>query len=93
MGTDLKTDNTLFVELMKSPIIQDRFLTLMGQLMATNFSTEHVLSLIDARYEALLPEMPAHQERWGLTMAKWESEMKILRDYAQSRPGLLLGYF
>ena len=61
--------------------------------MATNFSTEHVLSLIDARYEALLPEMPAHQERWGLTMAKWESEMKILRDYAQSRPGLLLGYF
>ena len=92
VGTDLKTDNTLFVELMKNAGVQDRFLTILGNLMATNFSTENVLSKIDERYNALLPEMEAQQERWGLTMKTWETEVEKLREYARTRPGLLLGY-
>ncbi len=93
MGTDLKTDNTLFVELMKSKVIEDKFITMMGEYLADRFSTEHVLELIEERYQALLPEMPAHQTRWGLTMEKWEKEMEALREYARTRPGLLIGYF
>ena len=92
VGTDLKTDNTLFVELMKNPDVQDRFLTILGNLMATNFSTENVIAKIDERYNLLKPEMEMHQARWGLSMATWEKEVERLREYARTRPGLLLGY-
>ena len=84
---------TLGLMLMKSKVIEDKFITMMGEYLADRFSTEHVLELIEERYQALLPEMPAHQTRWGLTMEKWEKEMEALREYARTRPGLLIGYF
>ena len=36
--------------------------------------------------------MEMHQARWGLSMATWEKEVERLREYARTRPGLLLGY-
>lgn len=43
VGSITKQDNTLFVELMENAKVRDYFLTRMGELLATTFSTENVL--------------------------------------------------
>ncbi len=93
MGTNLYTDNTLFIACMKNPQFKDEFLTYMGQEMATTFSTENVISMIYERYEILAPLLPEQLERWGQTASDYQEELEEMIDYAKTRPTKLLGYF
>ena len=85
-GSGKKTDNTLFVQLMKNTQMQEKFLSLMGELMYTSWRSDLVLAKIDAWYDAQLPEMPAQFERWGSSLKRWNSRVKEFREYAQTRP-------
>ena len=91
-GSGKKTDNTLFVQLMKNTQMQEKFLSLMGELMYTSWRSDLVLAKIDAWYDALLPEMPAQFERWGSSLKRWNSRVKEFRGYAQTRPKKMLTY-
>lgn len=93
MGTNLYTDNTLFIACMKNPQFRDEFLTYMGQEMATTFSTENVIRLIRERYEILKPLLPEQLERWGQTQESYQEELQFMIDYAETRPLKLLKYF
>ncbi len=93
MGTNKYTDNSLFIACMQNPRFRDEFLTYMGEQMATTFTTEHVLSMIQERYEILQPLLPDQLERWGQTMSSYESQLKELTDYARTRPLRLLQFF
>ncbi|MBO4367182.1 MAG: lamin tail domain-containing protein, partial [Clostridia bacterium] len=57
MGNGLRTDNTLFVALMKNATFKDRFLTRLGELMATDFTTANIKAKVNERIAVLLPEM------------------------------------
>lgn len=91
-GSGKKTDNTLFIQLMKNKEIRERFLTMLGHHMYTSWRRELILEKIDAWYRALLPEMPAQFERWDGSMKRWKSEIRELRRYTSERPKKLLGY-
>ena len=91
-GSGKKTDNTLFVQLMKNKEIRERFFTILGHHMYSSWRSELVLAKIDAWYDALLPEMPAQFERWGGNMKRWNTRVKELRRYASERPQKMLGY-
>ena len=93
MGTNLYTDNSLFIACMKNPRFKDEFLTYMGEQMATTFSTENVMRLIDARSEILAPILPEQLERWGQSQKSYDNAMKKLTNYAKDRPLKLLKYF
>ena len=93
MGTNLYTDNSLFIACMQNPRFRDEFLTYMGEQMATTFTTEHVLSLIQARYEILEPLLADQFERWGPSMSEYQSQLQELIEYAQTRPTRLLQFF
>ena len=93
MGTNLYTDNSLFIACMQNPRFRDEFLTYMGEQMATTFTTEHVLSLIQARYEILEPLLADQLERWGPSMSSYQSQLQELVEYAQTRPTRLLQFF
>ena len=93
MGTNLYTDNTLFIACMKNPRFRDEFLTYMGEQMATTFTTENVLRLFQERYAILEPLLPDQFERWGQTPKQYQSELNELIQYAQERPTKLLQYF
>ena len=98
MGNMNRTDNTLFIACMKNPRFRDEFLTYMGEMMATTFTTQHVYDLTMERYNLLLPEMEMHCARWGADMngysvSTFTSQTKSFLQYAYQRPTKLLGYF
>lgn len=92
MGNGLRTDNTLFVALMRNATFRDRFLTRFGEMMGNEFTTANVKAKINEMIGILLPEMPAHCERWDFSVSTWKSELATLVSYAESRPQKLLGY-
>jgi len=93
MGTNRYTDNTMFIACMKNPRFRDEFLTYMGEQMATTFSTEHVLELIQERYQVLRPLLPEQLERWDNTVTNYNNCMTAFITYAEERPRKLLYYF
>ena len=93
MGTDKKTDNSLFIELMKNPVCKDQFLTYFAEHLATTWSTENVLRLIDEREALLAPEIDQHLARWNISRSVYDSEMKTIRNWVKKRPGRLLYFF
>jgi spore coat protein CotH len=91
-GTITIQDNTLFREMMKNDGLRDRFLTIMGDLLATNFSAQNVAEKIYARYETLAPDMAAQCARWGTSVSTWNRYVKYMLRYAETRPEKLIGY-
>lgn len=91
-GSGNKTNNKLFIALMKNEKFFDEYCTFMGEMLATDWSTESVLALIKQRYDELLPEMPAHLARWNVSESQFNSSMKKFISYAETRPAKLLGY-
>ena len=93
MGTNLRTDNTLFIACMKNPIFREQFLTYFGEQLATTFSTENTVSLFMERYELIDGLLPAYQEKWNLKPSGMANSMKKLKEYCETRPTKILGYF
>ncbi len=93
VGTDNKTDNNLFVELMKNPIARDRFLRMFAEKLATIWSTESVVQKAEERLALLTPELEQHLERWNITQDKYKREYNSFVSYAKNRPGRLLYCF
>ena len=93
MGTNKYTDNALFIALMDNNTFRDRFLTYMGGMMATEWTTEKVIEKFHTRYDELMTEMPRHGERWGMSRSTFESQVAELVDYARTRPARLLEFF
>ena len=93
MGTSLATDNTLFIALMGNPTFYDRFLTYMGDMLSTQWTSGRIVEMIRERYLALTPELPRHQARWGQSRENFEERVAELVEYAKTRPRKLVGYF
>jgi hypothetical protein len=91
-GTITAQDNTLFREMMKNAGLRDRFLSIMGDLLAGNLSSQSVNQKIYARYEALAPDMAAQCARWGKSVSTWNTYVKNMVLYAEERPRKLIGY-
>ena len=86
-------DNALFAYCIRNDAFKDRFLTRLGQLMSDAWTTEKVLSWIDAQHDLLRPEMQQMFARWDFnTVTKWEGYVSSLRDFVSSRKDKLLGY-
>ena len=93
VGSITEQDNTLFIALMKNEKMRDYFLTRMGELLATTFSTENVTRKIEERVRILQPEMEQHCARWGWKTSRWEKYVRHMANYAKNRPMKLIGYF
>ena len=93
MGSSLATDNTLFIALMGNPTFYDRFLTYMGDMLSTQWTSLRIVEMIRERYLALTPELPRHQARWGQSRENFEERVAELVEYAKTRPRKLVGYF
>ena len=88
-GAGKRTDNTLFIACMKNPAFRDRFLTHLGEQMATVFTSENVVARIYERYERLENLLPDYMDKWNLNLVNGP---KKLVAYAKERPVKLLGY-
>ena len=93
VGYYQKTDNSMFIACMKNPRFRDEFLTYMGEQMATTFSSEHIVSMIDERMAIIGPIIGDQLARWDVKESAYKREINRLYNYAKSRPLKLLGYF
>ncbi len=92
MGSGNKTDNTLFVALMKNTSVRKRYLTLLGALMADEWTTAKILEKSDAWKDALYPEMPLQTAKWGGNEKGWLNAIRTFNNYAKARPKKMLAY-
>ncbi len=93
VGDGNKRDNSLFIALMKNPVCRDYFLTLFSEKLKGDWSSQSVLAKMADRYNELLPELPAHLERWNKSQSNYNSHLNKLKKYAQTRPGRLLYFY
>lgn len=81
MGNGNRTDNTLFVELMKNTTFRDMFWTRLGEMMATDLTTQNVLDKMNTRIQELMPEMEMHCTGWNNIIQGWlSSDLNVLPD-------------
>ena len=92
MGNANRTDNSLFIACMKNDTFRDRFLTYLGQKMATDFSTEALLARFEERYYQLKPILADQLARWDKSESSYNSALKSLISYAQKRPYRMLQF-
>lgn len=93
VGEGNKCDNSLFIALMENSYCRDYFLSLFAEKLASDWSSEHVLQLIDERYELLEPELGQTFDKWGMSESEYNNGLKKFRNYAKTRPGRLLYFF
>ena len=91
-GSITEQNNGLFKAMMKNAGLKDYFLSRMGSLLATTLSGDNVTARIEARYNILLPEMPAECKRWDWSLNTWKRYGAKMVSYAQARPAALIGY-
>ena len=90
MGIGQSTDTTLFRGCMRNPTFRDQFLTYLGEMLATTFSTENVLEKFEAQYRRIEPLLPEYVEKWNY---KLNYGIRVVINYAKERPAKLIGYF
>ena len=93
MGTNKNTDTTLFRACMQNDQIRDQFLTYFGQQLATTFSTENLVGMMEERYYKIDGLLPQYLAQAGISESKYKSALTDLVNYAKTRPTKILGYF
>ncbi len=89
-GRNLST--VIMTNLLKNPDFRDLFIERLAYHLNYTFETGRVLTLIDELVANIEPEMPRQLERWGGSMSRWNSEVDVLRTFAERRHAYLLRY-
>jgi hypothetical protein len=63
-----------------------QFVNRFADHLNSSFSETVVTARIDSFYQALLPEIGRHLNRWKLSRSKWEEEVNVMRSFAEERP-------
>ncbi|MDH4295723.1 MAG: CotH kinase family protein, partial [Cyclobacteriaceae bacterium] len=78
--------STLHIRLLlQNPVFRNRFIQTLTSAMSTTFKPERVGQFINSFQNQLKDEMPHHTERWGMSVAGWNSEVQRLRNFATER--------
>ena len=69
----------------ENPTVEQYYVTRYVDLVNTYFSCDYMNSLLDSMINILTPEMPGQVNKWGGTMAGWQSNVQDLRDFIDAR--------
>ena len=84
------TNGPLFEACMKNPTIRDRFLKRLNELLATTFSAQNTLPMLQAQYEKLQPVLPQYLDMIGRDMDDYNDRMGSLVRAVRNRPTQVL---
>lgn len=86
---DLNSDFEGHGELIQSLMANEKFHSLYvnryADLNNSYFTCDYMISLLDSMIAAIEPEMPAHIDRWGGSMAQWQQNVQQLKDFIYTR--------
>jgi hypothetical protein len=73
-------------KLLENDSIQQMYALRAFDLLNTSFSQKQVIQKIDSLQEILRHDMHYHTKRWGGSIARWEKNVNVLRQFATHRP-------
>ncbi len=76
----------LFRRMTSNKGFRNQFVNQFADRLNTNFTAARVNYAIDSIKEVFLPEIDAHQARWGLSHDNWQYNYNIIKTYATNRP-------
>lgn len=89
-GKSLPNTLIIFMELMKSAAFRAQFSETCTWQMETVYSPSNVVSKINSMRTGLEEEMGFHAERWGMSLTSWHTEIEMMKEFAEKRPGYIL---
>ena len=92
MGRDKDTDNRLFIACIKNPHTREMFLSFLGHEMATTYSADHIVGMIEDYSALVAPILPDQLARWNLSREEYDKEVDKLIAYAKTRPMRMLQF-
>lgn len=93
VGSITKQDNTMFRCMMKNPGLRDRFLRIVGEMMAGPWSTEVIQAKVDERYGQIHEDAVQTFVYFNEgTEKRWNNYIKRFYNYAAVRPQKYLEY-
>ncbi len=69
----------------ENPIVEQYYVTRYIDLVNTSFSCAYMNQLLDSMINILTPEMTGQVNRWGGSLAGWQSNVQDLRDFIDAR--------
>lgn len=69
----------------ENPIVEQYYVTRYIDLINTHFSCAYMNSLLDSMIAIITPEMTAHVNKWGGTVAGWQANVQSLKNFIDAR--------
>lgn len=90
-GRDEEWPNVLLRSLLENEDYKHKFINEMADHLNTTFNTDRVIQTIDEMEAMIEPEVERHIHRWGIpeSVADWEEEVEIMREFAVNRPNIV----
>jgi len=76
-------------KLLESPTFKEKFIQRFAFHINTTFDPAKVNASIDSIKALIEPEMPYHFSRWGSNLSSWNSEINVMRNFANQRPNYI----
>jgi len=69
----------------ENPEVHQYYITRYIDLLNTKLSCSYAIGLLDSMIAEIAPEMPGQVGKWGGTLAEWNTNVQVLRDYMNAR--------
>jgi len=79
-------------KLVENPIIKNKYINLVADLLNTNFKSERVINLINEMADHIATEGVKHRQRWDISQFTFDNHIQLMISFAQERPGYLRGF-
>lgn len=79
--------HTLILEklMAENEMVHDYYVNRYIDLGNTLFSCDHMIPFLDSLVALIAPEMPGQVARWGGSVAEWEANVQVMRDFIETR--------
>lgn len=69
----------------ENQMVHDYYVNRYADLGNTLFSCDHMIHFLDSLVGLIAPEMPGQIARWGGSVAQWEANVQLIRDFIEAR--------
>ncbi|MEZ4807767.1 MAG: CotH kinase family protein [Flavobacteriales bacterium] len=69
----------------ENQMVHDHYVNRYIDLGNTLFNCDHMIPFLDSLVANIAPEMPGQVARWGGSVADWENNVQVMRDFIETR--------